>query len=98
MSDNKSTLRRIIDRNVERHLVKEFLMNTQKGWIWRIGYPPTPAGTEVIVKAERPGMVIGRKGKIINDLQKQLDERFGIENPNSKSTKSKTSIECTGNG
>ena len=30
MSDNKSTLRRIIDRNVERHLVKEFLMNNTK--------------------------------------------------------------------
>ena len=85
MSDNKSTLRRIIDRNVERHLVKEFLMNnTKKAGFGGLDIRRTPAGTEVIVKAERPGMVIGRKGKIINDLQKQLDERFGIENPKLK--------------
>ena len=85
MSDNKSTLRRIIDRNVERHLVKEFLMNnTKKAGFGGLDIRRTPAGTEVIIKAERPGMVIGRKGKIINDLQKQLDERFGIENPKLK--------------
>jgi small subunit ribosomal protein S3 len=29
-------------------------------------------------------MVIGRKGKIIKELQKQLDERFGLENPRLK--------------
>ena len=44
----------------------------------------TPAGTEVTVHAERPGMVIGRKGKIINELQKRLDEEFAIENPKLK--------------
>tara|TARA_Y100001954_G_scaffold155841_1_gene165668 strand:+ start:2564 stop:3256 length:693 start_codon:yes stop_codon:yes gene_type:complete len=85
MTDNKSTLRRIIDRNVERHLVKEFLMdNTKKAGFGGLDIRRTPNGTEVTVKAERPGMVIGRKGKIINDLQKQLDERFSIENPKLK--------------
>ena len=29
-------------------------------------------------------MVIGRKGKIINELQKRLDEEFAIENPKLK--------------
>ena len=85
MSDNKSTLRRIIDRNVERHLVKEFLMNnTKKAGFGGLDIRRTPAGTEVTVKAERPGMVIGRKGKIINDLQKRLSEEFSIENPRLK--------------
>ena len=85
MSENKSTLRRIIDRNVERHLVKEFLMNnTKKAGFGGLDIRRTPNGTEVTVKAERPGMVIGRKGKIINDLQKQLDERFSLENPRLK--------------
>ena len=50
MSDNKSTLRRIIDRNVERHLVKEFLMdNTKKAGFGGLDIRRTPAGTEVIV-------------------------------------------------
>jgi small subunit ribosomal protein S3 len=85
MSNNKSTLRQIIDRNVERHLVKEFLMNnTKKAGFGGLDIRRTPSGTEVTVKAERPGMVIGRKGKIINELQKQLDERFGLENPRLK--------------
>jgi small subunit ribosomal protein S3 len=85
MSNNKSTLRQIIDRNVERHLVKEFLMNnTKKAGFGGLDIRRTPTGTEVTVKAERPGMVIGRKGKIINELQKQLDERFGLENPRLK--------------
>ena len=85
MSNNKSTLRQIIDRNVERHLVKEFLMNnTKKAGFGGLDIKRTPAGTEVTVKAERPGMVIGRKGKIINDLQTQLNERFSIENPKLK--------------
>ena len=58
MSDNKSTLRRIIDRNVERHLVKEFLMNnTKKAGFGGLDIRRTPAGTEVTVKAERPGNV-----------------------------------------
>ena len=85
MSNNKSTLRQIIDRNVESHLVKEFLMNnTKKAGFGGLDIRRTPTGTEVTVKAERPGMVIGRKGKIINELQKQLDERFGLENPRLK--------------
>ena len=85
MSNSKSTLRQIIDRNVERHLVKEFLMNnTKKAGFGGLDIRRTPTGTEVTVKAERPGMVIGRKGKIINELQKQLDERFGLENPRLK--------------
>ncbi len=85
MSDNKSTLRRIIDRNVERHLVKEFLMeNTSKAGFGGLDIRRTPTGTEVTVKAERPGMVIGRKGKIINELQKRLNEEFSLENPRLK--------------
>jgi small subunit ribosomal protein S3 len=85
MSGNKSTLRAIIDRNVERHLVKEFLMtNTKKSGFGGLDIRRTPSGTEVTIKAERPGMVIGRKGKIINDLQKRLSEEFSLENPRLK--------------
>jgi len=58
--------------------------NTKKAGFGGLDIRRTPTGTEVTVKAERPGMVIGRKGKIINELQKQLDERFGLENPRLK--------------
>ena len=85
MNENSSTLRKIINRNVERHLVREFLMrNTKKAGFGGLEIKRTPAGTEVTVKAERPGMVIGRKGKIINDLQRRLNDEFQIENPRLK--------------
>ena len=85
MSGKKNVIRRIIDRNVERHLVKEFLMNnTKKAGFGGLDIRRTPQGTEVTLKAERPGMVIGRKGRIINELQRRLDDEFSIQNPRLK--------------
>ncbi len=85
MANNNSNIRRIINRNVERHLVKEFLMlNTKKAGFGGLEIRRTPVGTEVTIKAERPGMVIGRKGKIINDLQSRLNDEFDLESPRLK--------------
>ena len=85
MAGKQSTLRTIVNRNVERHLVKEFLMeNTKRSGFGALDIRRTPQGTEVTVHAERPGMVIGRKGKIINELQKRLNEEFDLENPKLK--------------
>ncbi len=85
MASNNSNIRRIINRNVERHLVKEFLMlNTKKAGFGGLEIRRTPVGTEVTIKAERPGMVIGRKGKIINDLQSRLNDEFDLESPRLK--------------
>ncbi len=58
--------------------------NTSKAGFGGLDIRRTPTGTEVTVKAERPGMVIGRKGKIINELQKRLNEEFSLENPRLK--------------
>ncbi len=41
----------------------------------------TPIGTRVIVLAERPAMVIGRKGANIKELQELLEKKFGVERP-----------------
>ena len=46
MNENSSTLRKIINRNVERHLVREFLMrNTKKAGFGGLEIKRTPAGT-----------------------------------------------------
>ena len=85
MTRQPNVIRRIIDRNVERHLVKEFLMNnTKKAGFGGLDIRRTPQGTEVTLKAERPGMVIGRKGRIINELQRRLNDEFDIQNPRLK--------------
>ncbi len=82
MSGKQSILRTIVNRNVERQLVKEFLMENTKGsGFGGLTINRTPSGTSVKILAERPGRVIGRKGKIINDLQKRLEEEFDLHNP-----------------
>ena len=81
MSQN-STIRKFIDRNVERHLVREFLLSkTSRAGFGGLEFQRTPEGTKVTLSAERVGMVIGRKGKIINELQRHLQDNFNLENP-----------------
>jgi|TARA_B100001741_G_C16452437_1_gene551039 small subunit ribosomal protein S3 len=81
MSQN-STIRKFIDRNVERLLVREFLLSkTQKAGFGGLDFQRTPEGTKITLSAERVGMVIGRKGKIINELQRRLQNDFKLENP-----------------
>ena len=40
----------------------------------------TPLGTHVRITAERPGLVIGRKGSEIQQLTDDLERKFGYEN------------------
>ena len=40
----------------------------------------TPLGTHVRIAAERPGLVIGRKGSDIQKLTEELERKFGYEN------------------
>jgi small subunit ribosomal protein S3 len=40
-----------------------------------------PIGTRITLYVERPGMVIGRRGRSINLLTEELEKRFGLENP-----------------
>ncbi len=40
-----------------------------------------PLGTRVIVYAERPSRIIGRKGMIVKEVQRVLATKFGVENP-----------------
>lgn len=83
MSERKqSVIQKMVNRNVERHLVKEFLMKeTNRAGFGGLDIQRTPAGTRLTIHTERPGMVIGRRGKIINELQRRLNEEFELENP-----------------
>ena len=85
MAGKKSTIKAIVNRNVERHLVKEFLMkNTKRSGFGGLDIKRTPNGTEVTVHAERPGLVIGRKGKIIKELEGRLKSEFDLFEPQLK--------------
>ena len=82
MSSKQGNIRKFIDRNVERQLVREFLLDkTERAGFGGLEFQRTPEGTKVTLHAERVGMVIGRKGKIINELQSRLSEDFNLTNP-----------------
>jgi len=71
-----------ITKKIKKTEVDEFFANELK----RAGYGgvdilKTPLGTRVIIHAARPGIVIGRRGKNVQDLTSILEEKFKIENP-----------------
>jgi small subunit ribosomal protein S3 len=41
----------------------------------------TPMGTQIVLKAEKPGMVIGKGGKNIRKVTRELGERFDLDDP-----------------
>ncbi len=42
----------------------------------------TPIGTRITIYAMRPGRVIGSRGRTIKEISRELEEKFGVENPN----------------
>jgi small subunit ribosomal protein S3 len=41
----------------------------------------TPMGTQITVYAEKPGMVIGKAGKVIRKLTRDIDRMYDVDNP-----------------
>jgi small subunit ribosomal protein S3 len=41
----------------------------------------TPLGIKIILYTNKPGRIIGRGGKNINDMTEAIRQRFGLENP-----------------
>jgi small subunit ribosomal protein S3 len=74
--------RKFIKESVNRLLVKDFVQHeTARAGYGGLEIQRTPLGTRVNITAERPGMVIGRRGATINELTQKLNRNFGIENP-----------------
>jgi len=42
---------------------------------------PTPMGTQIVLEAEKPGMVIGKGGENIRKITTALEEQFDLEDP-----------------
>jgi small subunit ribosomal protein S3 len=74
--------RKFISENVKKLRVKEFLKEElNRAGCGEIEIQRTPLGTRVMVFAERPGLVIGRKGASIRRLTEILEKDFQIDNP-----------------
>ncbi|MGI0148720.1 MAG: 30S ribosomal protein S3, partial [Thermoplasmata archaeon] len=74
--------KRIIIENVRRVLLKEYLMKeTRRAGFGGLDIQRTPMGTRVTLLAERPGLVIGRKGGAIKSLTEAVERQFKFDNP-----------------
>jgi small subunit ribosomal protein S3 len=74
--------RKFIKEAVNRVLVRDFVQKeTERAGYGGMEIQRTPLGTRVNIVAERPGMVIGRRGATINELTGKLSGQFGLENP-----------------
>jgi len=74
--------KRIISEGLKRMEVEEFLNRelSRAGYV-RSELLKTPIGTRIVIYAERPSLVIGRRGSRIREVARILEKRFGIENP-----------------
>ncbi|MCL7418111.1 MAG: 30S ribosomal protein S3, partial [Halalkalicoccus sp.] len=71
-----------IQNGMQRSQIDEFFATELE----RAGYggmevAKTPMGTQIVLKAEKPGMVIGKGGKNIRKVTRQLEERFDLKDP-----------------
>lgn len=71
-----------IENGLQRSQIDEFFADE----LGRAGYggmdvAKTPMGTQIVLKAEKPGMVIGKGGKNIRKVTTQLEERFDLDDP-----------------
>ena len=78
----ENNIHKMIRRNVDRQLVREYLLKeTERAGFGGLPFNRPPEGTKVTLRAEQVGRVIGRRGKVIHDLQRRLQEDFELDNP-----------------
>lgn len=74
--------RKIVANNLKRVLLKEYMMKeTARAGFGGLDIQRTPMGTRITLFAERPGIVIGRRGVSIKELTDNVDSRFALDNP-----------------
>ena len=71
-----------IENGLRRSQIDEFFADE----LGRAGYggmdvAQTPMGTQIVLKAEKPGMVIGKGGENIRKVTAALEEKFDLDDP-----------------
>jgi len=74
--------RKFVSENMKEFMIKEFVNDVLK----RAGQSDvkvrkTPLGEKIIIKASKPGLIVGRKGENIKLLTANLKKKFNLENP-----------------
>lgn len=74
--------KKFVQEGFKKAMIDEFFLERLE----RAGYGGmeinrTPMGTQITIKAEKPGMIIGKSGKMIRKYTRDIDTRFHIDNP-----------------
>jgi len=83
-STNGETMieRTFVGENVSETLIDEyFKTKLVRAGYSHIDFKKTPIGTRITVFAEKPGFVIGRKGKMVKELTETLATEYSVKNP-----------------
>ncbi|MEM5766515.1 MAG: 30S ribosomal protein S3 [Candidatus Aenigmatarchaeota archaeon] len=67
----------IKESEVEAYLAKKF----EKAGYSHTEIQRTPLGTRLIIFAYKPGLVIGRSGRKVDEITEEIKKKFGFENP-----------------
>ena len=77
-----SSVKHFIDESIKKTGVDEFLWKEfERAGYGGVDITKTPLGTNIVVYAMRPGIIIGRGGTTIKNLAKALEDNFGLSNP-----------------
>lgn len=80
--DNMAIEKQFIERGIRKFRLEEFFENEFE----RAGYSHceirrTPMGVKIVIHADKPGLIIGRGGRRINEITDKLEDKFGFEDP-----------------
>ncbi|MGM5482880.1 MAG: 30S ribosomal protein S3 [Nanobdellota archaeon] len=74
--------KKLMSEKIKEYQIQTFVRDSLKGvGLSSTKLQITPLGEKVIVRAARPGLVVGRKGQSIKKLTNMLKKKFGLENP-----------------
>lgn len=74
--------KKLVEQKIKDYQIKEFISQNMK----QVGLSSsklqmTPLGEKIVIRAARPGLIVGRKGESIKKLTSQLKKKFNLENP-----------------
>jgi len=74
--------KKFIEAKKQEFEIKEFIKKQiGKGKISKVKIERTPVGEKIVIITSRPGLVIGRGGEIIQQINESLKKKFKLENP-----------------
>lgn len=74
--------KKFVQDGFKKAMIDEFfLQKLERAGYGGMDINRTPMGTQITIRAEKPGMIIGKSGKMIRKFTKDLDVRFKMDNP-----------------